>query len=101
MTWILIDLAIALAALAVLAVLLLRLWKRVKALSRTVSAAGETIASATEALEAAQSAGPLSSGGVGVPRTSGVPAPVTQKKGRGHRPGRSLAVSSPRRGARP
>lgn len=99
--WILIDLAIALVALAVLAVLLLGLWRRVKALSRVVSTASETIASATEALEAAQSAGPLGSGGVGVPRTSGVPAPVTAKTGTGHGAGRSLGVSSARRGVRP
>ena len=100
MTWILIDLAIALVALAVLAVLLLGLWKRVKALSRVVGSAGERLATATEALEAAQAAGPLQSGATGVPRTSPVPAPVTRKTGRGHRDGRSLGASSPRRGAR-
>lgn len=101
MTWILLDLAIALVALAVLAVLLLGLWKRVKSLSRTVSAASERLATATEALEAAQSAAPADTGVVGVPRTSAAPAPVTSKKGRGHRGGRSLGLSSPRRGVRP
>ena len=58
MRWILLDVAIALAALAVLAVLVLGLWRRVKALTAVVSAAGETIGSATDALEVAQSAGP-------------------------------------------
>ena len=58
MRWILLDLAIALAALAVLAVLVLRLWRRVKALSAVVTAAGDRLAQATDALEAAQSAGP-------------------------------------------
>ena len=57
MTWILIDVAIAVAALAVLAVLVLGLWRKVKALSTTVSAAGETLAQATDRLEAAQAAG--------------------------------------------
>jgi len=56
-TWILIDLAIALAALAVLAVLVLGLWRKVKALSRTVTAAGETIGQASDRLTAAQLAG--------------------------------------------
>ena len=104
MTWILIDLAIALAALAVLAVLVLGLWRRVKALSRTVSAAGETMARATEALDAAQSAGPPASGGerpVGVPRSSVVPAVDTRGTGASRTPRRSLGLSSPRRGARP
>ncbi len=61
MIWILVDVAIAVAALAVLAVLVLRLWRKVKALSQAVTVAGETVASATDALAAAQSAGPLGS----------------------------------------
>ena len=59
MRWILLDLALALAALAVLAVLVRRLWRAVKALSREVATAGETIAAATDALAAAQAGGPL------------------------------------------
>jgi hypothetical protein len=58
-TWILLDLAIALAALAVLAVLVLGLWRKVKALSSTVTTAGEAVGRATDALAAAQAAGPL------------------------------------------
>ena len=57
--WILIDLAIALAALAVLAVLVLGLWRKVKALSSAVTVAGETVGQATDRLADAQSAGPL------------------------------------------
>lgn len=59
MKWILLDLAIALAALAVLAVLVLGLWRKVKALSGAVARAGETVAAATEQLAAAQGDGPL------------------------------------------
>ena len=57
--WILVDVAIALAALAVLAVLVLGLWRKVKALSSAVAVAGETVGQATDRLAAAQSAGPL------------------------------------------
>ncbi len=57
MRWILLDLAIALAALAVLSVLVLRLWRSVKALSAVVTAAGDTLAQASDTLAAAQSSG--------------------------------------------
>ena len=57
--WILIDVAIAVAALAVLAVLVLGLWRKVKALSAAVTVAGESVGQATDRLAAAQSAGPL------------------------------------------
>jgi type II secretory pathway pseudopilin PulG len=57
--WILVDVVLALLALAALAVLLLGLWRKVKRLSRTVSDAGEQIGQATEGLAAAQGAGPL------------------------------------------
>jgi len=57
--WILVDVVLALLALGVLAVLLLGLWRKVKALSRTVSAAGERIGRATDGLAVAQGAGPL------------------------------------------
>ena len=56
--WILLDVAIALAALAVLAVLVLGLWRKVKALSATVAVAGEAVGSATDRLAAAQATGP-------------------------------------------
>ena len=62
MAWVLLDVAIALAALAVLAVLVLGLWRKVKALSAAVAVAGETVGEATERLAAAQSAGPLGAG---------------------------------------
>ena len=55
--WILLDVAIALAALAVLAVLVLRLWRKVKALSATVTAAGERVGEASDRLAAAQAEG--------------------------------------------
>ena len=62
MTWVLLDVAIALAALAVLAVLVLGLWRKVKALSAAVAVAGETVGEATERLAAVQSAGPRGAG---------------------------------------
>ena len=108
MTWILIDLAIALAALAVLAVLVLGLWRRVRALSRAVTTAGQTVASATEALEAAQAAGPLGGGSLratdpsSTPSSTAAGAPAdTEKSAPGQPSRRSLGPSSPRRGARP
>ena len=57
--WILVDVTVAVAALAVLAVLVLGLWRKVKALSAAVSVAGETVGQATDRLAAAQAAGPL------------------------------------------
>jgi uncharacterized protein YoxC len=58
-TWVLLDVALAVAALAVLAVLVLGLWRKVKALSAAVAEAGETVGRATDRLAAAQAAGPL------------------------------------------
>jgi hypothetical protein len=57
--WILIDVAIAVAALTVLAMLVLGLWRKVKALSSAVTIAGETVGQATDRLAAAQATGPL------------------------------------------
>jgi len=57
--WILIDVALALLAIAGLGLLLLRLWRKVKALSTTVARASDTIGKATEGLAAAQAQGPL------------------------------------------
>ena len=59
MRWILVDVVLVLLALAVLAVLALGLWRKVKALSRAVSQAGEQVTRATDALAVAQGAGPL------------------------------------------
>ena len=56
--WILLDVVVALAALAVLAVLVLGLWRKVEALSAAVAVAGETVGQATDRLAAAQAAGP-------------------------------------------
>ena len=56
--WILLDVAIALAALAVLAVLVLGLWRKVKALSAAVAVAGESVGQAADRLAAAQTAAP-------------------------------------------
>jgi hypothetical protein len=57
--WILLSLVIALAALAVLAVVLLRLWRQVKALMKQVDTASDALGRATGALERAQADGPL------------------------------------------
>ena len=65
MTWILLDVAIALAALAVLAVLVLGLWRKVKALSAAVAVAGESVGQATDRLAAAQATSPLGEPGPG------------------------------------
>ena len=70
MPWILVDLALALLSLALLAVLVLRLWRKVKALSSAVAKAGEAVATATDALTVAQNAGPL-----GGPRPDGAALP--------------------------
>ena len=59
MRWILLDVAIAVAALTVLAVLVLGLWRKVKALSAAVTVAGDMVGQAGDRLAAAQSAGPL------------------------------------------
>ena len=54
MLWILLDVAIAVAALVVLAVLVLGLWRKVKALSAVVAAAGERLGEASDRLAAVQ-----------------------------------------------
>ena len=81
MTWILLDLAIALVSLAVLAVLVLGLWRRVKALGRTVTLAGETVGRATDALAQAQATGPLGAPPSSTP-TSSTPTSSTPLSGR-------------------
>ncbi|HUR51509.1 MAG TPA: hypothetical protein VMZ11_05250 [Mycobacteriales bacterium] len=54
MRWVLLDVAIALAALGFLAKVLLGLWRRVKVLFTAVGEAGEAVAVASDALAAAQ-----------------------------------------------
>lgn len=58
MPWLLLDLFLVLVALGAVGLLGLRLWRQVKALSRAVGAAGETIAPLTAALARAQAAAP-------------------------------------------
>ena len=65
MRWILVDVVLALGALLLLAVLLLGLWRKVKALSRTVARAGELMTTATDVLAQVQGTGPQ--GGTGRP----------------------------------
>ena len=57
MLWTLLGVAVALAALAVVVVLGLALWRQVKTLMAVVTAAGETIAAAGDALAAASAEG--------------------------------------------
>ena len=70
--WILLDLALALLAVTGLALLLLRLWGKVKVLTRTVGEASELIAQATFALGELPRPGTAStpSAPPGVPRRS-------------------------------
>lgn len=64
MRWLLLDLAIVVVGLVVIAVPLFGLYRRVRALSRRMSAAGATVGTATQALTAAQATGPLGARGV-------------------------------------
>ena len=68
MRWILVDVVLALLALGLLVVVGLSLWRRVTALGREVSRAGELVASATAQLDQVQS---------GISRT----APATPRRG--------------------
>lgn len=58
MPFVLLDVAIALLALVVLALVGLLLWRRVRALSRQVGAAGAQVGAATELLADLQAARP-------------------------------------------
>jgi hypothetical protein len=60
--WVLLDVLIVLLALGFLALVLLRLWRRVKALFGTVSEAGAALGTAGDALGAAQAAAPSRAG---------------------------------------
>ena len=73
MFWLLIALLLLLA-LAVLAVTLLGLWRRVKVLGRQLTAAGETVEQMTGALDGARAAGPL--GARPCPTCGAPPRPV-------------------------
>ena len=57
MPWLLVDLALVLLGLVLLAVFGLRLWTGVKALSREVGAAGEAVGAAGEELARLQAEG--------------------------------------------
>ncbi len=57
MRWVLLDLLIARSALVCLGVVVLRLWRKVKDLSREVGQAGDAVARASDALAQAQEAG--------------------------------------------
>jgi hypothetical protein len=52
--WLVVDLALALLVLVALGACLVRLWRRVRALGRSVGAASASVAPATDALAAAQ-----------------------------------------------
>lgn len=58
MRWILLDVGIALLAITFLLLVLLRLWRSVKAFSRTVGDAGSAVTAASDKLAAAQGAAP-------------------------------------------
>jgi len=51
--WVLIDVALGVLGLAVLALLSVRLWRQVRQLGREVATAGERIATATDELSQA------------------------------------------------
>ncbi|MCW2665821.1 MAG: hypothetical protein JWN57_783 [Frankiales bacterium] len=89
MRWILIDIAIALVALAVMAVLVLGLWRRVTSLGREVSRAGELVGRATEDLARVQDAAPHGGARPNELHTAYAPAPV--RTGRTTRRSRSAA----------
>ena len=79
MPWLLIALLLLLS-LAVLAVTLLGLWRRVKVLGRTVSAAGKTVEELTGTLDGARAGGPL---GAGPCPTCGAPPRALAPRPRG------------------
>lgn len=58
MIWTALDLALGFLVLVVLGVAVLRLWRRVKVLTRQVKAASAAVGPATDALAAAQAAAP-------------------------------------------
>lgn len=77
MGWLLVGIAVAVLSLVVLAVVLLSLWRRTKALMAEVSKAGEAVGAGTEALAQVQSA---------APRTASAPPVDTSATPAGPRP---------------
>jgi hypothetical protein len=77
--WLLIALVLLLS-LALLAMTLLGLWRRVKALGHEVSAAGATVEELTGSLDGARAAGPL---GAGPCPTCGAPPRALAPRPRG------------------
>lgn len=69
MPFVLFDVAIALLALVVLALVGLLLWRRVKALSRLIGAAGTKVGAATSLLADLQAARPTGSASTVHPRS--------------------------------
>lgn len=57
MRWILLDVALSTAALVLLALVLLSVWRKVKALGREVTRAGDTLGAVTAALDGLQGPG--------------------------------------------
>jgi hypothetical protein len=55
--WVALDVAIAVLPLVGIGLVLLRLWRSVKALTRTAGEAGESVGAATDRLAAVQAAG--------------------------------------------
>ena len=74
MRWILVDVLLALLALGLLVVVGLSVWRRVQALGREVSRAGELVAEASTRLERAQAGASRPAGGMPRP---GVRSPLS------------------------
>ena len=70
MPWLAVDVVLVLAALVLLAVVGLRLWRSVKALGSRVSEAGERLGAALDDLERVQAGGPQHAGDA-VPNVAG------------------------------
>lgn len=57
MPWVLVDIAVPLLAVFLLVVAMIRLWKALKRLFRTMGESGERVGPASDALAAAQAGG--------------------------------------------
>lgn len=58
MPWVALDVVIAVLPLVLMGLVVLRLWRSVRAFTRTAGEAGEAVGSANDRLAAAQAAGP-------------------------------------------
>ena len=58
MPWVALDVLIAVLPLVLMAVVVLKLWRSVRSLTRTAGSAGEAVGAASDRLAAAQAAGP-------------------------------------------